>query len=289
MDTRTLALDEEEMLAELGLVRRVALRLLGDSNDADDVVQEAWLRTRTAPVRFESRGRLRAWLAALAHRMARDTLRARRRRLAREERAARLETEADAADVLERSALLERLLQAVRALEEPQRSTVLLRYLDGHSTAEIAAAMSVSEDVVRKRLTRTRAHLRTALGLDEGREERARTRRRALQVATCAGLLAALAGWYLLGATPEEPVPTAGVAVTHPEALPGEPASDELADDPALDELAIAAEPAAVVAETPAPDPVPLGEAGAGSGASGEAPAPAEHPATPALILSAPD
>lgn len=273
------ALDDEQMLEELGLVRRVAQRLLGDPNDADDVVQEAWLRTRTAPVRFESRGRLRAWLAALAHRMARDTLRSRRRRLAREERAARLETEADAADVLERSALLERLLQAVRALEEPQRSTVLLRYLDGHSTAEIAAAMSVSEEVVRKRLTRTRAHLRAALGLEDVRAQR--VRRRAWQVATCAGILAALAaGWILLAArAPAPPAPGAIAAPTHGTlAAPGAP---EPQPAPAPTEALVAE------ASAPAEDPRPE-EAVEPSPTEPGAPQ-TERAAAPALILSAPD
>jgi RNA polymerase sigma-70 factor, ECF subfamily len=166
MDTRALVLDDDLLIEELGWLRTVAQRLLADPNDAEDVVQETWLRTRRAPPSFESRGRLRAWLAAVARRMARDTLRARRRRAAREERAARLEARLDAEDVVERSGQIERLLRAVRALEEPQRSTVLLRYLDGYSTAEIASAMGVSEELVRKRLARTRTQLRAALGLD---------------------------------------------------------------------------------------------------------------------------
>jgi len=164
LDARALALaDEQSVLEELGWVRTIAERLLSDPNDAEDIVQEAWLRTRDSDMRFESRGRLRAWLSGVARRMARDTLRARRRRAAREEAAARQETHYDAGDVVARSAMLERLLRAVRAMEEPQRSTVLLRYLDGHSMAEIAATHGVSEEVVRKRLSRARERLRIAL------------------------------------------------------------------------------------------------------------------------------
>ena len=282
MDLRSIALDDEQMLEELGLVRRVAQRLLGDSNDADDVVQEAWLRTRTAPVRFESRGRLRAWLAALAHRMARDTLRARRRRLAREERAARLETCADAADVLERSALLERLLQAVRALEEPQRSTILLRYLDGHSTAEIAAAMSVSEEVVRKRLTRTRAHLRGCLGLeDPPSAARATVRRRALQVASCAVLLAALAGFYVYRRA-QDPVPASG--------LTAGPTADATGDEPVPESPAVATAIATQdeVAEASPSEPAPASTEG-DSDPGERTEVPHERAPVPTLILSAPD
>lgn len=211
MDTRAFALDDfalddEQLLEELGWVRAVAGRLLADPNDADDVVQETWLRTRQASVQFESRGRLRAWLAGVAQRMARDTLRARHRRARREERAAREEARADAEDVVERSGALQAMLQAVRALDEPQRSTVLLRYLDGYSTSEIASAMAISEDLVRKRLTRARAILRERLAADP----RARAQRRAAHVSVlrrtsvAGALLVALLGLYWLGPSARE-------------------------------------------------------------------------------------
>jgi len=168
MDGRALSLDDDDLLEELGWVRSLACRLLADSNDADDLVQEAWIKARGTPAeRFGSRSRLRAWLAAVTRRMARDTLRARRRRARREAVAARGES-VRPADVVERSALLEALLHSVRALEEPYRSTVLLRYLDGYATAQVAALMSVSEELVRKRLSRALARLRNDLRREWG-------------------------------------------------------------------------------------------------------------------------
>ncbi len=165
MDARALTFDDGTLLEELDWVHGLACRLMGDSNDADDLVQEAWLKARSTPAeRFANRSRLRAWLAAVTRRLARDTRRARQRRARREERAAQSEILGSAADVVERSALLEGVLHAVRALDEPYRSTVLLRYMDGYGTAEVAAAMSVSEEVVRKRLSRALARLRGLLG-----------------------------------------------------------------------------------------------------------------------------
>jgi len=164
MEARSIIPDDQLLLEELPWIRGLALRLLADPNDADDVVQEAWLRTQVAQVPFRSRDRLRAWLAGVVRRMARDTVRTRQRRIAREMRVAQQEASRDAADVVARGALLERLLRAVRALPEPRRSTVLLRYMDGYSTTEIARTMKVSEEVVRKRLTRARDHLRLVLG-----------------------------------------------------------------------------------------------------------------------------
>lgn len=167
METSVVTNSEGALLEELGWLRTLARRLVTDPNDAEDVVQEAWLRTREVAGRFPSRGRLRAWLAGLAYRMARDTVRARRRRERREEVAA-LSARQDAEDGVERLAALESLLHTVRMLDEPLRAVVLLRYLDGHSTAEIAAALGISEDLVRKRLSRGRAALRRALGVRDG-------------------------------------------------------------------------------------------------------------------------
>src|SRR5262245_33957760 len=133
MDARALALDDGTLLEELGWVHGLASRLVADVNDADDLVQEAWLKAASTPAScFASRSRLRAWLATVTRRMARDTRRARSRRARREERAARSEVHGGAGDVVERSALLEALLHAVRGLDEPYRSTVLLRFMDGY-------------------------------------------------------------------------------------------------------------------------------------------------------------
>lgn len=164
MEARALALDEGTLLEELGWVQGLARRLVADANDADDLVQEAWLKAHSTPAeRFSSRPRLRAWLAAVTRRLARDTRRARGRRARREEYAAQSEVHASAADVVERSALLEAVLHAVRGLAEPYRSTVLLRFMDGFATAEVAAEMQVSEELVRKRLSRALGRLRGVL------------------------------------------------------------------------------------------------------------------------------
>ena len=232
MDAHAYTSDDGRLLEELGWVRRIADRLLLDPNDADDLVQEAWLKTRDVCASFESRGRLRAWLAGMVRRMARDTLRARRRRAAREERVAREAARAVAEDGVERIAALESLLQAVRALDERQRSTVLLRYLDGYSTAEIAVAMSVSEELVRKRLSRARAHLRGTLNSQLGYvRSAARARRAARRGASIAIALALLA----LGARalwPRTPEPE------HALAQPAAPVDPARAPDGAEPRLA---------------------------------------------------
>jgi RNA polymerase sigma factor (sigma-70 family) len=166
-------LDPGRTLCELAFVRRLAASLLADENDADDVVQEAWLRSRALPqARIAGPGGLRNWLAAVTRRLARDLRRSGRRRAARERRAARAEALPSTLDVVERSAFLERLVRAVHALAEPYRTVVLWRYLDGRSCAEIARSSGISEEAVRKRLSRAIAALRMELTRELGADPR---------------------------------------------------------------------------------------------------------------------
>lgn len=259
METSAATHSEGVLLEELGWLRTLARRLLADPNDAEDVVQEAWLKTRDVVDRFPSRGRLRAWLTGLVHRMARDTMRARRRRERREEVVA-ASARQDAEDGVERLVALESLLHTVRMLDEPLRAVVLLRYLDGHTTAEIAAALRVSEDLVRKRLSRGRAALRRALGVPGEA-----TGGRRLVLGACALLLAALAvGLWARGRGKPEPLTTAPATV---EALaPATPALKAPAArleapaklEPATERALVAeAEPAPSAGSAPSPAPAP--------------------------------
>lgn len=245
MDTSAATHSDGVLLEELGWLRTLARRLLNDPNDAEDVVQEAWLKTREVVDTFPSRGRLRAWLTGLVHRMARDTMRARRRRERREEVVA-ASARQDAEDGVERLAALESLLHTVRMLDEPLRAVVLLRYLDGHTTAEIAVALGISEDLVRKRLSRGRAALRRALGVpDEAGEGTGRR----LALGAGALLLAGIAlGLWATGrgSGPIQPEPTTV------EALPA-----------ALVDPARTFESPAVLVPEPVPEPTPVAEAAA--------------------------
>ena len=71
-------------------------------------------------------------------------------------------------DVVERNALMQRVAAAVSRLDEPYRSTVLLRYLDGLDTNTIAERTGATPPTVRKRLSRGLAELRARLGAEFG-------------------------------------------------------------------------------------------------------------------------
>jgi RNA polymerase sigma factor (sigma-70 family) len=163
----------EELLENLGWVQVLAQRLVGQS-EADDVGQDVLVKALERPPRAASGPGFRAWLASVTRTQARQGARSATRRHLREERAARSEAMPSAADVVERGEAQRVVVEAVMELEEPSRSAVLLRYLDGLTAVQIAEQIGEQPAAVRKRLSRAletlRARLEKRLG---GRKEMA--------------------------------------------------------------------------------------------------------------------
>lgn len=152
-----------DLLRHSGWVHRTARALLADSDDADDVTQvtavAAW---KTRPTRDRD---LRPWLGKVLRNAARDLFRRAGRRRDRE-RVAELTTEGAAprADELIAQADLHRIVaEALAALDEPFRQTVLLRFFEALSSAEIARRLGVPAGTVRWRLKEGLARMRAAL------------------------------------------------------------------------------------------------------------------------------
>ncbi len=163
----------EELILHLFWVQRLARTLVRGRADAEDLAQETMRITLAQPQgRVGSGARLRAWLRAVVLRLARDRRRAAQSRSAREQVASASEATATTFEVVARSARQQRVARAVMELDEPCRSTVLYRYLDELSTQEVASRMSVSEEVVRKRLSRALALLRGRLDQEFGADTR---------------------------------------------------------------------------------------------------------------------
>ncbi len=83
------SIEPDTLLAHHEWMRRLARRLVLDDAEADDVVQEAWLRATERPPR--EAGALRAWLATVVRNAARQLARGESRRGRREFAAARSE------------------------------------------------------------------------------------------------------------------------------------------------------------------------------------------------------
>ena len=144
---RTLEL--EDLLAQSGWARGLARRLVGDDGLAEEVLQEAWVAALERAPRDRP---LRSWFAVVVRNLA---LRLRRREAARgevERRAARREGVPGGQQAVERLQLQRRLADALLALDEPYRSAVIARHLDGLSASEIARRQGCSTSAARHRV-----------------------------------------------------------------------------------------------------------------------------------------
>jgi RNA polymerase sigma-70 factor (ECF subfamily) len=153
------------------LVYRAIRSLVRDEDEVEDVMQQAYVSAFTRLDQFRGESRFSTWLVAVAlnearARLRRQTLRA----VADDAGAGRPETtpptpESEVA-MREFVTLVER---AVERLPEMYQTVFMLREVEGLATAEAAAALGVSEDVVKTRLHRARTLLREVLADDVGR------------------------------------------------------------------------------------------------------------------------
>src|SRR5688572_3423637 len=150
----------ETLLAETTWVRRVARGLTRDPHSAAELEQETWL---AALGHGSSASSPRAWLAEIARNLARRSARRAERVERREAWAARTEAQPSAAELVERADLARALAGHVLALEEPYRSTLLLRYFEELPPRAIAARERVPVRTIKTRLARGLEHLRTRL------------------------------------------------------------------------------------------------------------------------------
>lgn len=142
-------------------MRRLARGLVGE-HAADDVVQEAWLKVG------DRDGVNEGYRAAVVRSLALRRLRSEQRRSRREAVSSRSETLPSTSEVAARLEIAKRLSQAVDDLSEPYRTTLVLRYFDGLSAAEIARRAGVPSATVRTRVRRGLESLRQRLDDDSG-------------------------------------------------------------------------------------------------------------------------
>ena len=153
-------------------VYRAVRSLLQDEAEVEDVMQQAYVQAFTHLAQFEGGSRFSTWLIRIAVNEALQYLRKRSRLVAidggaddeREEGMKLVErnTPDPERQTAERE-LVQLLETSIDALPASSRMVLMLREVDGLSTAETAEVLSVSQDVVRTRLHRARALLRDAL------------------------------------------------------------------------------------------------------------------------------
>jgi len=158
---------EAEALAAVDSLYRTALRLTRVQADAEDLVQETYLKAFRAAESFELGTNLRAWLFTILHNTARNRARDRAKEAITYD-SDTVERVADAplhgvADTPEtlllRETLAPELQAAIDELPEAFRQAVWLRDVEEFSYAEIAAVLDVPAGTVMSRISRGRRML----------------------------------------------------------------------------------------------------------------------------------
>ena len=160
----------EDLLSQTAWLQRLARGLVRDQNLADDLVQTSLSAALVAPPQERGEG-LRAWLRrVLVNRLRREHRDSKAQERLQRNLASSREAPAPST-LVARTEIQGALIQALRTLEEPCRTTILRRYYDDRSAVEIAMEEGIPESTVRNRLRRglrrLRERLRTQYGNDD--------------------------------------------------------------------------------------------------------------------------
>ena len=158
----------------------MARAILRDDAEAEDVMQDAYVRAYEHLDQFAGRARFSTWLTRIA---VHEALARQRRRDRYEELDPRSEREGDPMDrfasvtpnpeqLTSNSELRKLLENAVEKLPDPYRAVFMLRDGEEMSTTETAHALEITEENVKVRLHRARALLRKGLYAQAGKETR---------------------------------------------------------------------------------------------------------------------
>jgi RNA polymerase sigma-70 factor, ECF subfamily len=152
-------------------VFRLAYRLTGNEQDAEDVVQETFLRAYKQLQNFESRASFGTWLYRIGANYALDLIRSRKRH---QDNRPPVDEESDAMLSIpaptpgpERIAygvqVEERISSAMAELTEQERTAFVLRHFEGFSIEEIAAALGLGSSAAKHSIFRAVQKLRKSL------------------------------------------------------------------------------------------------------------------------------
>ncbi len=146
------------------LLYRVALSLLRNPAEAEDVVQDAFVRVLQRKQELGSIGEFRPWLVRIVWNLALDRKRKVRHQQMDELFAASLiSTDVPADRVLADAARVRKVLDAMEKLPKTEGQVLLLSAMEELSTAEIGAVLGKTESSIRSLLFRARIHLRERL------------------------------------------------------------------------------------------------------------------------------
>lgn len=150
----------------------LAFRMTANEFDAEDVVQETFLRAYRQMANYESRANFATWVYRIASNYALDLIRSRRRHEVRTDRSAEdapgildsVPSSAPAPDRVLYGAQVRVLIEdAMRALSDQERTAFLMRHFHGMSIDEIGAVLGTATSATKNSIFRAVRKLRDAL------------------------------------------------------------------------------------------------------------------------------
>jgi len=145
-------------------VLRTAFRILGNWADAEDVAQEVFLRLHRRGLVFANDAAAGGWLYRVTVNLCLDRTRSARPSQELSDIPSR-ERSAEALVLVEEKK--QRLMAALALLPRKERAAVVLREIEGLSTAEVAEALGSSEVTVRSQISKALVRLRGILNREE--------------------------------------------------------------------------------------------------------------------------
>jgi len=147
---------------------RLAYRITGHRQDAEDVVQETFIRAHRNRARFDERAQLGSWLHCIATNVAIDVLRKRRRQHERAQESLDSHHDLSIADPdpehRAHGREIERLIrQALGRLSEKEKAAFVLRHLEGMSIEEIGRVTGTGTNTTKNLIFRAVRKIRREL------------------------------------------------------------------------------------------------------------------------------
>lgn len=145
---------------------RFAAAMLGSIGEAEDIVQEAFLRLWSTAPAWRPEARVSTWLHRVVRNLCLDRLRRRRPTVAIDDEMAETLASRDppADEVIAAGVESDRLAAALARLPERQREAITLAHLQEMTQTEGAAIMEIGEEAYESLLARGRRRLRELLG-----------------------------------------------------------------------------------------------------------------------------
>ena len=144
------------------MVYQTARSILGDSADAEDVLQTIFLRLIRNELPPQFRSNVKGYFYRAAVNLSLDTIRSKRRYELIDD-PERFEAPADSSESKRAELVHRRLTEAIAELNPAAAHILILRYVHNHSDAEIAKLLGTTRSAIAVRLFRSRARLKKLL------------------------------------------------------------------------------------------------------------------------------